>query len=96
MSMDLTESELVTSSALTLEPTMSQNELIAIVGTELVLRIVVEVNEAHFFGGFADGTLAVSHNERLAADVRYVDVERATKECSLTVVELESKRGVDL
>ena len=39
----------------------SQNELIAIVGTELVQRIVAEVNEAHFFGMFADGTPAVSH-----------------------------------
>ena len=49
----------------------SQNELIAIVGTELVLRIVVEVNEAHFFGGFADGTPTVSHERTFCCRVFY-------------------------
>ncbi|KAK2726602.1 hypothetical protein QYM36_007445, partial [Artemia franciscana] len=43
-----------------------QNELIAIVGTELAQRIVAEVNEAHFFGVFADGTPDVNCKERLA------------------------------
>ncbi|KAK2701396.1 hypothetical protein QYM36_019963 [Artemia franciscana] len=47
----------------------SQNGLTAIVGTELIQRIVAEVNEAHFFGVFAEGTPAFSHEERLAVGV---------------------------
>ena len=74
----------------------SQNELIAIVGTERVQRIVVELNGAHFFGVFADGTPAVSHEERLAVGVRYVDGDGAAKESLLIVVDSESKKGVDL
>ncbi|KAK2706879.1 hypothetical protein QYM36_014798 [Artemia franciscana] len=62
----------------------SQNKLIAIVGTELVQRIVAEVNEAHFFRVFAAGTQAFSHEERLAVGVRYIDVEGAVNECLLT------------
>ncbi|KAK2712477.1 hypothetical protein QYM36_011238 [Artemia franciscana] len=72
----------------------SQNELIAIVGTELVQRIVAEVHEAHFFAVFADGTPTVSHEERLAVGIRYIDVEEAAKERLLTVVDSESKKGV--
>ncbi|KAK2702352.1 hypothetical protein QYM36_019035 [Artemia franciscana] len=53
----------------------SQDELIAILGTELVQRIFAEVNEAHFFGMFADGTPAVGHEECLALGVRYVDIK---------------------
>ncbi|KAK2709056.1 hypothetical protein QYM36_012914 [Artemia franciscana] len=63
---------------------------------ELVQRIVAEGNEAHLFRVFADGTPTVSHEERLAVGVRYDDVEGAAKECLLTVVYSESKKGVDL
>ena len=73
----------------------SQNQLIAIVRTELVQRIVAEVNAAHFFGVFADGTLTVSHKGCLAVGVRYVDFERAGEECLLTGVDSESKKGLD-
>ncbi|KAK2702555.1 hypothetical protein QYM36_018835 [Artemia franciscana] len=74
----------------------SPNKLIAMVGTELVQRVVEEVNEAHFFGGFADKTPAVTQKERLAVGVPYTDVKGATKEHLLTVVDCESKKGVDL
>ncbi|KAK2715399.1 hypothetical protein QYM36_010122 [Artemia franciscana] len=74
----------------------SQNELIAIVGPERVQRIVVQVNGAHFFGMFSDGTPAVSREERLAVGVRYVDGDGAAKERLLFVVDSESKKGVDL
>ncbi|KAK2704883.1 hypothetical protein QYM36_017060 [Artemia franciscana] len=73
----------------------SQDELIATVGTELVQKIITEVNEAHFFEVFAEGTLAVSHEERLAVGVRYDDVKGAAKERLLTVVGSESKKRVD-
>ncbi|KAK2722165.1 hypothetical protein QYM36_002647 [Artemia franciscana] len=53
-------------------------------------------NEAHFFGVFADGTPTVSHEERLAIGVRYVDVKGAAKERLLTVVDSESKKRIDL
>ncbi|KAK2725501.1 hypothetical protein QYM36_000108 [Artemia franciscana] len=55
----------------------SQNELIAIEGTDQAQRIVAEVNEPYFFGVFADGRPAVSPEERLAVGVRYVDYRRS-------------------
>jgi len=55
----------------------SQNELIAIEGTDHAQRISAEVNEPYFFGVFADGGPAVSPEERLAVGVRYVDYRRS-------------------
>ncbi|XP_047140728.1 52 kDa repressor of the inhibitor of the protein kinase-like isoform X2 [Hydra vulgaris] len=71
----------------------SQNDFIHLLGQDVQSKIVSEVNQASMFSIMADTTLDVSHSDKLAIAVRYVDNNCNIKERIVQICEVADKTG---
>nr|XP_047122341.1 zinc finger MYM-type protein 1-like [Hydra vulgaris] len=71
----------------------SQNDFIHLLGQDVQSKIVSEVNQASMFSIMADTTPDVSHSDKLAIAVRYVDNNCNIKERIVQICEVADKTG---
>lgn len=74
----------------------SQNEFIDLLASEVRRTIVEEIKVANVYAIMADTTPDISHQDRLAVSVRYVDDQGKPKERLLEVAEATDKTGLGL
>ncbi len=69
------------------------NEIITIMGQEVLRGLLEEIRDANWFSIIADEATDVSHNEQISISIRWVDHDYTIHEDSLCLVQLENTKA---
>ena len=72
------------------------NELIALVGQQVLRKLLEQIRAAFWFGIIADEPTDVSHKEQMSISIRWVDMDYTIHEDTLCLVQLENTRAETL
>ena len=72
------------------------NELIALMGQQVLRKLLEQIRAAFWFGIIADEATDVSHNEQMSISIRWVDMDYTIHEDTLCLVQLEITRAETL
>ena len=72
------------------------NELIALMGQQVLRKLLEQIRAAFWFGIIADEATDVSHNKQMSISIRWVDMDYTIHEDTLCLVQLENTRAETL